>query len=246
VTDREMAHTETTDAGPAGLGTTDGAVRTITMVVVDDHTMLRSALCDALVVEPDLEVVAQAGNGAEAVSMVTLHRPDIVLLDVEMPGQKVSDTVRQLGEESPQTHVLILSMYDDPHLVQELLALGVNAYLHKSASRATLLNAIRAVVSGEEQVIISVSRNSLTAPAPVAETKVAAGALSPRELEVLGYVAIAMSNRQIATLLSITEGTVKRHLRNIFAKLDAVSRMDAVNKATVAAIIGPPGAAPPS
>jgi DNA-binding NarL/FixJ family response regulator len=119
-------------------------------------------------------------------------------------------------------------MHDNPALVQRLVGLGIGGYLHKSVTRATLISAIRAAREEATSVITAVSRQSVSAP-PAKEMDVSL--LSSRELQVLGYVSSAMSNRQIASRLGITEGTVKRHMQNIFRKLNAVSRLDAVNKA---------------
>lgn len=209
--------------------------------------MLRSALCDILRLEPTLEIVAEAGSGEETVALAGVHRPDLVLLDVEMPGQPATVTVRQLREQVPAPKVLILSMYDDRPLVQELMDLGVCAYLHKSATRETLVSALHLVAASDHQVVISVPKQGPVQdggpgqegaglpgpPVPVPPP------LSARELEVLELVATARSNRQIAVRLGITESTVKRHLRNIFAKLGAVSRIDAVNKAKQAGLGDP-------
>jgi two-component system, NarL family, nitrate/nitrite response regulator NarL len=214
------------------------------LLVADDHAMLRSALCDVLRTDSSLEIVAEAGDGEETVSLAEAHRPDLILLDVEMPGQPVCETVRQLRLRLPRTKVLILTMYDDQTLIRELMALGVCAYLHKSATRDTLLSALRLVATTDQQVVISVPRQDRAGQGrteaeptsgPLASAPLASE-LSAREVEVLGHVATAMSNRQIASRLGITEATVKRHLRNIFAKLGAVSRIDAVNKAKLAGL----------
>ncbi|MEU9481757.1 response regulator transcription factor [Streptomyces sp. NPDC048191] len=206
----------------------------IRILVADDHTILRHALCDSLRREPDLEVVAEAGDGRSAVELAVEHRPDVAILDVEMPGQTVLDTVAQLNECAPGTQTIILTMYDAPDLVQSFLDLGVSGYLHKSAARGTLISAIRATRGGDQQVTMSVSRQSLqvTRGRPLGP-----GVLSARETEVLAHVAAARSNRQIAKAMGIAEGTVKRHLRNIFDKLQAVSRIDAVNKAVTASLL---------
>jgi DNA-binding NarL/FixJ family response regulator len=207
----------------------------IRILVADDHTMLRHALCDSLRSEPDFDIVAEAGDGLSAVELAVQHHPDIALLDVEMPGQKALTTVMQLRDRCPDTHTVILTMHDAPGLVQDFLELGISGYLHKSATRATLISAIRATRSDDQQVTMSISRQSLK----VSRLKPSGpGALSTREIEVLGHVAAARSNRQIANWMGIAEGTVKRHMRNIFEKLDAVSRIDAVNKAVAASIIG--------
>lgn len=207
----------------------------IRILVADDHTLLRQSLCELLRAQPGFEVVAQAGDGPGTVMQARQHHPDVVLLDVEMPRHDVSDTVRRLLAVPPRPRVIVLSMYDNARLVRELINVGIRGYLHKSVGRDALISAIRGVMVDDQPVVtVSVSPTSL-APTPPAE-----GALSARELEVLTFVANALSNRQIANRLGITEGTVKRHLRNIFGKLDAVSRIDAVNKAAAMSLISHP------
>ncbi len=209
----------------------------IRIMAVDDHVVLREALCDLLAMEPDLEIVAQVGSGPEAVRMAAVHKPDVVLLDIEMPDTDPVATVRQLLADSPSLHIVVLSMYDDPALVQELVSLGIGGYLHKSSRRQTVVSAIRQAGSGTDTVTVSVSPRSLRAA--TAGPNGTDGPLSARELEILNAVAGALSNRQIAARLGITEPTVKRHLHNIFEKLGAVSRIDAVNKATALMLINP-------
>jgi two-component system, NarL family, nitrate/nitrite response regulator NarL len=203
----------------------------VRILIVDDHTLLREALRDLLLVEHDFHVVGEAGDGEAALTLAGQTRPDVVLLDVEMPGHQPVQTVRQLAAMTPAPKVIILSMYDDPQLVHDLLKIGVYGYLHKGVSRQDLVLAIRGVSHSRQRVTISVPWEGATGERP--------GALSSREQEVLGLVANALSNRQIAGRLAISEGTVKRHMRNIFAKLGAVSRLDAVNKATATASISP-------
>jgi DNA-binding NarL/FixJ family response regulator len=204
----------------------------VRILLVDDHTLLREALRDLLLAEQDFHVVGEAGDGEAALTLAGQTRPDVVLLDVEMPGHQPMRTVRQLAALNPAPKVIILSMYDDPVLVQELLRIGVYGYLHKGVSRQDLVLAIRGVNRSRQQITISV-------PWEAAAAGERQGALSSREQEVLSLVASALSNRQIAGRLAISEGTVKRHMRNIFAKLGAVSRLDAVNKATAAASMSP-------
>lgn len=215
---------------------TDGPIR---ILAVDDHVLLREALCDLLSIEPDLEIVAQAGSGPEAVRLALRYKPDVILLDIEMPDTDPADTVRQLLADNPVLCIIILSMYDDAWLVTELVTLGVVGYLHKSSRRQTVISTIREVASGSGTVTVSVSPRSLRTP--TANPHDAGGLLSDRELEILNAVASALSNRQVATRLAISEPTVKRHLRNIFEKLGAVSRVDAVNKATELNLISRPG-----
>ena len=200
----------------------------VRILLVDDHRLLRETLRDGLTIEGDFVVVGEAGDGVEAVAMAAETRPDVVLLDVDMPRHQPVEGVRRLMQVSPGSKVIVLSMYDDPQLVREMLRAGVAGYLHKSVGLRDLAGAIRGATSGQERVTVSVvSRHAFGRPGNNSRP----GQLSVREQEVLALVAEALSNRQIAVRLSITEGTVKRHLRNVFDKLGAVSRIDAVNKA---------------
>jgi two-component system, NarL family, nitrate/nitrite response regulator NarL len=208
-------------------------MQTIRVIIVDDHRLLREMLAHVLGAEQDIVVPGVASSADAAVALAGRLQPDIVLLDVEMPGNQPALTVRRLAAAAPRARVIILSVYDDPRLIRDLLDTGSRGYLHKGVSRAELLTAIRTLCGDDDRrVMVSAPRSALTAAH-------APSALSGREKEVLALVAKAMSNRQIAGTLAITEGTVKRHLRNIFRKLDAVSRIDAVNKANSAALIAP-------
>ncbi|MEV0296213.1 response regulator transcription factor [Nocardia sp. NPDC050710] len=213
----------------------------ISVLVVDDHTMLRSALCAMLRMEPDIDVVADAAGGSVGVGYAARFNPDVVILDVEIPGDEVAVTLGLLREVSPGSRVLIVSMYEDMALIKELVGLGIAGYLHKSASRDTLLSTIRKVGARTDEtpgVVIYVSwQEERSARERFGEERPTEFGLTMRELEVLNGVAAALSNRQIAAALGITEGTVKRHLRNIFEKLGAVSRLDAVNRALSANLI---------
>jgi two-component system, NarL family, nitrate/nitrite response regulator NarL len=208
----------------------------IRILVADDHVLLREALCDLLGTEPDFDIVAQAGDADTTVELAARHRPDVVLLDVQMPGNDdPARTVQRLLRARPELSVLVVSMLDDPYLVRRLLAAGVRGYVHKSADRQTLAAAVRAQGADRRVVTVSMPPADPHAPGPGSDGH----GISEREAEVLSYVAAALSNRQIGARLGITEGTVKRHLRNIFDKLDAVSRIDAVNKATAMSLIPP-------
>jgi DNA-binding NarL/FixJ family response regulator len=206
----------------------------ITVVLVDDHVLMREGLREILEAQPGVVVVGEAGDSATATAVVAARQPRVVLLDIEIPGGDVTDTVIAMRRQAPNAEVIILSMYDGPQLLQRLLALGIRGYLLKSVSRGELISAIRNACSDDGHVILSVSRRSL------AQLPGTTAALSPRELDVLELAAHAMSNAQIASHLYLTEATVKRHLSNIFSKLGAVSRIDAVNKAVAASLIPPP------
>lgn len=214
-----------------------------TILIVDDHALFREGLREILSAQSDMVVVGEAGNSHQAVSISAGKRPDVVLLDVEIPGEDVTSTVGRIRELSPRTQVIILSMYDGPQVVQSLLAAGIRGYLLKSVHRQELLSAIRSAREEDGRIVLAVSRESL---AQIQQPQ--QGVLSGREREVLVLAAQALSNFQIATRLGLTEATVKRHLRNVFVKLGAVSRIDAVNKALAASLItvdGRPGSSAP-
>ena len=212
----------------------------VRILVADDHTLLREALVELLHLEEGFDVVAQAADARAAVQLAGRTRPDVALLDIQMPyNDDPATTVRLLLQHQPDLAIIVLSTDDHPILVRQLLALGVRGYLHKSATRQTLVAAIRARgESGSRVVTVSVASEGLPPGSPGSRDR-AAVRLSERELEVLVHVAAALSNRQIGARLGITEGTVKRHMRSVFDKLGAVSRIDAVNKAVALALIHP-------
>jgi DNA-binding NarL/FixJ family response regulator len=206
----------------------------ITVAIVDDHALFREGLREILEAAGDIGIVGEAGDSSTAVSVVVETRPDVVLLDVEIPGDEVTETVARIRCLSAETQIIILSMYDGPQLLTRLLAAGIRGYLLKSVHRHELIAAIRSVYEDPSRVVLAVSRHSLAhveGPTP--------GLLSEKEQEVLQLAAQALSNGQIARRLGMAEATVKRHMRNIFVKLNAVSRIDAVNKALAASLISP-------
>ena len=200
--------------------------RAVSVLLADDHTLIREGIAEMLESDEGIEVVGQAENGAEAVAFAGEKRPDVVLLDVEMPVMGAEESIEHLAEVSPSSRVVILTMYDDAGLVRDLLARGASAYLVKTVSRDELISTVKSMADGEDRVILSLSRETLERAGDEGRER-----LSRRQLEILLYVARGMSNRQIASLLYITEGTVKRHLHNIYAKLDVASRGEATRKA---------------
>ncbi|WP_329206442.1 response regulator transcription factor [Streptomyces sp. NBC_01696] len=198
----------------------------IRVLAVDDHRLLREALCELLEMYEGLTVVAQADDGPSGVRMAGLHRPDVVLLDVEMPGPGPLANLRGVRQAAPEARIIMLTMHDNRQLIDSLLSAGAVGYLHKEADREVLVSAIRSAMAGGTTMFLPRTPSGSgpeRGPAP-------ADTLTLRERELMELVAQGLSNRQIGSRLGITEGTVKRHLRNIFDKLGATSRLDAVNR----------------
>lgn len=208
----------------------------IRIVVVDDHHLFRAGVIELLQSVPEFSIAAEGATGVEAVTLSHQTRPDVVLLDVEMPGPGAAATIRKIVEASPRTRIVILTMHDDADIIRDLLDAGASGYLLKSAGRSELVASVTAAARSDDAIVISVSRNTAlqlgrTANPPEPTL------LSAREYEVLTLLAAAHSNRDMARHLHITDATVKRHLANIYAKLGATSRLDAVRKAAQRGII---------
>ncbi|RAY12686.1 DNA-binding response regulator [Actinomadura craniellae] len=202
------------------------------ILIVDDHVLVRDGVREILEAQEDMRVVGEAGDSPTAVALAAELRPDVVLLDIEIPGEGAITNVGRIREVSPESAVVILSMFEGPRLLHELMEAGIRGYLLKTVTRQELVAAIRSVAGDEHRVVFSVSKESLTyVRGPAEET------LTEREREILQLTAEALSNKQIASRLSTTEATIKRNLRAIFGKLGAVSRIDAVNKAVAASLI---------
>jgi DNA-binding NarL/FixJ family response regulator len=195
-----------------------------TIVIVDDHAVVREGL-RRLLTAHDMRVVGEAGSLAAGTALAARERPDVILLDIGIPDGDGGTAVRELRSSSPTSSVLIVSRREGPELVRAALEAGARGYLPMNIQGQELVVAIRAVLADPDRVVLAVSKASLAYGDDTPES------LSGREREVLALVEQALSNRQIASRLSLTEATVKRHLRNIFVKLGAVSRIDAVNKA---------------
>ncbi|GGM17666.1 MULTISPECIES: response regulator [Micromonospora] len=208
----------------------------VTVALADDQTLFRDGVREILATNPGLRVVGEAAHGEAAIALCVERQPDVLLLDVEMPGPGTAAVLLQLRRLCPHTRTVVLTMHDDADIVHEAIECGAVAYLIKTIHRAELIAAVIAAAGESATVRLSVSRRTVERLVkqrrPTCE-----GTLTERELEVLRLTAQALSNAQIATRLRITEATVKRHLTNIYGKLDAVSRVDAVRKATAAHLI---------
>jgi DNA-binding NarL/FixJ family response regulator len=199
------------------------------VLLADDHALVREGMAQMLSLNDDVKVVGQAGDGREAVALARETRPDVVILDVEMPVMGAQAALKRLRELGSPPKVIIVTVFADRRLVRELLGLGASAFLAKSTSSQDLISTVRSVArsrSGEEDnVIVSVPRADFDAKGP------AEGSLSGRETEVLRLAARGAGNREIADALHLSETTVKRHLSNVYDKLGVRTRGEAVSRA---------------
>ncbi len=207
----------------------------IRILLADDHVMLRQGTAELLRREADIEVVGEAVNGEEAVSLAALTLPDIVVMDVRMPVLSGIDATRIIRERLPQVQVLVLTAHDDDQYIFSLLQAGASGYLLKTAPVSELIKAIRQVQAGESPLDPAIARKvvvRMASPSPNAPVYTAGEetmeALTPRELEVLQLLARGLSNRNIAEALFISDRTVQAHLTSIFAKTQVSSRLEAV------------------
>lgn len=211
----------------------------VSILIVDDHALVREGVVEILSTVDEFTIVGEAGDATEGIAMAGKHRPDVLLLDVEMGDSDVTATVTRIRESSPDTRIIILSMHDDPTLIRVLIAQGVRGYIVKNANRHELIAAIRCSIIST-QVVLSTSLSLLSADPRTESPAQQHRVLTSREIEILALVADALSNAQVARRLLITEATVKRHMRVIFGKLGAVSRIDAVNRAIALGALEPP------
>jgi len=195
----------------------------IRVLVVDDHTIVRDGLVQLLAAAPDLEVVGSAGDGAAAVELAAEHRPEIVVMDLSMPGMSGIEATRLIGERSPGSQVLVLTSFVDRDRVVEALDAGAIGYLLKDAEPAELISAIRSAARGESPLDPRAARTMLSAQRATGPLE----SLTEREREVLGLVADGLPNKQIARQLGISEKTVKAHLTSAFRTIGVDDRVQA-------------------
>ena len=192
----------------------------IRVLSVDDHPLLREGIAALIGNQTDMELVAEACNGREAVEQFRKHRPDITLMDLQMPEMSGIDAISAIRGEFPEARIIILTTHAGDVQVSRALKAGARGYLLKGSLRNELLETIRAVHAGQKRVSSEVA-------AEIAEHSTD-DALTPREVDVLRLVAKGNANKEIAAQLSLTEETVKSHIRNILAKLEANDRPHAV------------------
>jgi DNA-binding NarL/FixJ family response regulator len=201
----------------------------VRILVVDDHPVVRDGLRLILETQPQMKVVGEAGSGAAALAAYAEHQPDVVLMDLRLPDMSGAQAAATLRRDHPQARVIILTSYGQEAEIRAALKAGVRAYLRKDVDRSELLSVIRTVHDGGRYLPAEI-RESLAEMAPLSE-------LTRRELEVLEKIATGMTNREIGAALSISEDTVKAHLKNIFGKLGVSDRAQAVAVAARRGII---------
>jgi DNA-binding NarL/FixJ family response regulator len=204
----------------------------IRVLVADDQAVVRGGLRMILEAQADLEVVGEARDGSEAVAMVTSLQPDVVLMDIRMPGLDGIEATRRLAQAGAHTRVLVLTTYALDEYVYESLKAGAAGFFVKTESPERLLDAVRLIAAGEALLAPEITRRLidrfLGAAPPNAPPPAALAELTARELEVLRHLARGLSNSEIAAALYITEGTVKTHVARILLKLDLRDRVQAV------------------
>lgn len=191
----------------------------IRILLVDDHILMRMGLSTATNNEPDMQVVAEAEDGIEAVAAYRAHQPDVVVLDLRMPKRNGIETIVALREEFPTARILVLSNYGSGDEIAAAMQAGAQGYTTKDQPLDELLDAIRKLHAGEQVIPPSIARRLASRML---------SQLSPREFEVLALIAKGKSNKEIASELHLVEGTVKLHVTNILSKLGVADRTQAI------------------
>jgi DNA-binding NarL/FixJ family response regulator len=209
--------------------TTDTTTQTVRVLCVDDHPLVRKGIASILNNEPDMKLVAEAGNGRDAVAMFKAHQPDVTLMDLRMPEMDGIEAARRIRADSPDAKIIALTSFDGDQEIYRALEAGVRGYLLKEMVHTEVVRAIRLVHAGKRLMPPEVAeRLTDYFPKP---------ALTPREVEVLTLVAAGLANKEIASKLGTADGTVKIHVQNILSKLNASDRTHAVTIAIQRGII---------
>jgi two-component system NarL family response regulator len=192
----------------------------IRVILADDHPVVRDGLAAIVNQQADMQVVAEAGDGEEAIALYEQHLPDVMVLDLRMPKRDGVSVVQNVLERHPKARMMIMTTFDGDEDIFRSLSQGAKGYLLKDAPRTEILSAIRAVSQDRPYTSSTVAAKALQ--------RMAKPSLTQRELSVLQEIAQGRSNKDIARRLSITEGTAKTHVKSILTKLDAISRTEAV------------------
>jgi DNA-binding NarL/FixJ family response regulator len=208
------------------------AIKAIRIMIADDHPMLRDGVAAMLESEPDMLLVGEASDGADAVRRHAALRPDVTLMDLQMPGMGGLSAIRAIRKEHPRARILVLTTYDGDAQAAEALRAGAAGFLLKTTLRRELLDTIRAIHAGRRHVPAAIAREIALHAADES--------LSAREQAVLALVAEGLANKEIAWKLGLAEDTIKTHLKNVFAKLGVADRTLAVITAMRRGILSSP------
>ncbi|MFW5941078.1 MAG: response regulator [Chloroflexota bacterium] len=210
------------------------AEKKIRIILADDHVVVRSGLRMLLAAHSDIEIVGEAESGVEAVEKVRISKPDVILMDIQMPDMNGIEATQRIKKVAPETAVLALTMHEDDHYFFEMLHAGASGYVPKRAAPDELLNAIRTVNEGDVFLYPSLAARLVKDylhRADAGDHLMVQDDLTPRELEVLTLIAQGLTNAEIAEELVISVKTVDRHRENIMRKLNMHSRIDLVKYA---------------
>jgi two-component system, NarL family, response regulator LiaR len=197
----------------------------IRVVVADDHKVVRAGIRELLSDEPDIAVVGEARDGHEAVELALAERPDVVVMDINMPALSGVEATRQIRAAAPAVRVLVLTAYQDDPYIYGLLDAGASGYILKTAEGQEIVRAVRATAAGQAAIDPAVAPRLI---ARLTQPSATTDALTERELAVLRLAARGQTNKQIGAALQISDRTVQNHLANIYAKLNVASRTEAV------------------
>lgn len=212
----------------------------ITILLADDHNVLRQGIAQMLETQPDMKVVAQAGNGNDAVDLALAHKPDIALLDINMPEMDGVEAAQRITAELPETGIIVLTMYRRDDYVFEAIKAGASGYLLKEAELDELLTAIRAVAQGEAVIDPAIAGRVLAEfRQPQKNNKAASPELSDRDVDILRLVAQGLPNQEIADQLFISEKTVRNRLSMVFNQLHLKNRTEAALYAVREGLVKP-------
>jgi len=223
---------------------------TVRLLLADDDDLVRTGLKMILESEPDFEIVGEASNGAEAVTMAERFNPDVILMDIQMPEMDGIEATRQIGEETPDDEgprVLVLTTFEQDEYVFQALRAGASGFLLKRTPADDLIAGIKVIAEGDSLLSPSVTRRLInefansSPPTAGADTSGVVETLTEREMEVLQLVSRGMSNQEIADELVVSEGTVKTHVKRMLSKLEVRDRTQAVIFAYNAGIVQPDG-----